>query len=72
MPSDVANGSEYKRMEDVAAGNVVEDVAPGNNSGSNTKNGKEICNNDDNNEEPPAKRATRHRRKGIPRRAPFF
>ena len=62
MPSDVANRSEYKGMEEVAAGNS---------SGSNTRSGKEICN-EDNNEEPPAKRVARHRRKGIPQRAPFF
>ena len=62
MPSDVANRSEYKGMEEVTAGNS---------SGSNTRNGKEICN-EDNNEEPPAKRVARHRRKGIPQRAPFF
>ena len=62
MPSDVANHSEYKGMEEVTAGNS---------SGSNTRSGKEICN-EDNNEEPPAKRVARHRRKGIPQRAPFF
>ena len=61
MPSDVANRSEYKGMEEAA----------GNSSGSNTRSGKEICN-EDNNEEPPAKRVARHRRKGIPQRAPFF
>ncbi|KAF8670768.1 hypothetical protein HU200_050435 [Digitaria exilis] len=61
MPSDVANGPEYIKMEDVSTDNMMED----------TRSGKEICN-DDNNEEPPAKGATHHRRKGIPRRAPFF
>ena len=61
-PSDVANGSEYKEMEEVTVGNS---------SGSNTRSEKEICN-DNNNEKPPAKRVARHRRKGIPQRAPFF
>ncbi|CAL4956345.1 unnamed protein product [Urochloa decumbens] len=61
MTSDAANGSEDK----------VEDVVVGSSSDSNTKSGEEICN-DNNEEEPPAKRVARHRRKGIPRRAPFF
>ncbi|CAL4976017.1 unnamed protein product [Urochloa decumbens] len=62
MTSDAANGSEDKEVEDVAVGSS---------SDSNTKNSEEICN-DNNEEEPPAKRVARHRRKGIPRRAPFF
>ncbi|XP_034593171.1 protein RGF1 INDUCIBLE TRANSCRIPTION FACTOR 1 [Setaria viridis] len=61
-PSDVANGSEYKRIEDVASGNS---------SDSNTRSEKEIYN-ENNEEEPPAKRVAHHRRKGIPQRAPFF
>lgn len=32
----------------------------------------EDSSNDKNNEEPPPKRIARHRRKGIPQRAPFF
>jgi len=62
MPSDVANRSEYKGMEEVTAGNS---------SGSNTRSEKEIYN-DNNSEEPPAKRVARHRRKGIPQCVPFF
>jgi hypothetical protein len=62
MPSDAANGSEYHGMEDVAAGNS---------SDANTRSDEEISN-DNNKEEPLAKRVARHRRKGIPQRAPFF
>ena len=61
-PSDVANGSEYKEMEEVTVGNS---------SGLNTRSEKEICN-DNNNEKTPAKRVARHRRKGIPQCVPFF
>ncbi|KXG23189.1 uncharacterized protein LOC110429887 [Sorghum bicolor] len=39
--------------------------------GSSTTSDKDSCN-DNNNEEPPPKRVARHRRKGIPQRAPFF
>ncbi|CAD6341932.1 unnamed protein product [Miscanthus lutarioriparius] len=39
--------------------------------GSSTTSDKDSCN-DKNNEEPPPKRVARHRRKGIPQRAPFF
>ncbi|KAL6615433.1 hypothetical protein ACP70R_037703 [Stipagrostis hirtigluma subsp. patula] len=45
---------------------IVADTG-GSNSGSEIEN----CNNENNNEEPPIKRP-RHRRKGIPCRAPFF
>jgi hypothetical protein len=49
----------------------MEDVAAGNSSDANTRSDEEISN-DNNKEEPPAKRVARHRRKGIPQRAPFF
>ncbi|OEL33971.1 hypothetical protein BAE44_0005012, partial [Dichanthelium oligosanthes] len=45
-------------------------VVDGNGSHSNTSSNNEMY--DDNEEEPPAKRVARHRRKGIPERAPFF
>ncbi|TVU10887.1 hypothetical protein EJB05_44441 [Eragrostis curvula] len=50
----------------------VEDVICSGNTSSNAKSKKESLG-DNNQEEPPAKRvARRHRRKGIPQRAPFF
>ena len=39
--------------------------------GSGTTSDKDSCN-ENNEEEPPPKKIARHRRKGIPQRAPFF
>ncbi|XP_066309066.1 protein RGF1 INDUCIBLE TRANSCRIPTION FACTOR 1-like [Miscanthus floridulus] len=46
-------------------------VTSNDNVGSSTASIKDSCN-DNNEEEPPPKRIARHRRKGIPQRAPFF
>ena len=51
--------------------NGMDHVARIDNVGSSTTNDQNSCN-DKNYEEPPPKRVARHRRKGIPQRAPFF
>ncbi|XP_062200499.1 protein RGF1 INDUCIBLE TRANSCRIPTION FACTOR 1-like [Phragmites australis] len=70
MPAKAENGSECGGNEDVTSGNIVGSTSE-NNTGPSTMTEKKKFN--ENNEEvPPAKRVARHRRKGIPQRAPFF
>ncbi|RCV25396.1 hypothetical protein SETIT_5G163100v2 [Setaria italica] len=58
----VENSSQCSEKDDVTRSDDVD---------SSTANDKDSCN-DKNDEEPQLKRIARHRRKGIPRRAPFF
>ena len=58
-------------VENSPQSNGKDHVTRINDVGSSTTSDKDSCN-DKNNEEPPPKRFARHRRKGIPQRAPFF
>jgi len=62
LPVMVESKLEYRGKDNVTSNDNV---------GSSTASIKYSCN-DNNEEEPPPKRIARHRRKGIPQRAPFF
>ncbi|CAO2163594.1 unnamed protein product [Urochloa humidicola] len=62
MPTMVENGPQYSRKDDIKDCDSA--------SSSNTID-KASCN-EENEEGPSQKRSARHRRKGIPQRAPFF